>query len=297
MEIVIEKLTHVYGRGTPYEKKALDAVDLIIPSGTFMGLIGHTGSGKSTLIQHLNGLLKPTAGTVRVGEAVINAKSKRLYYLRKKVGVVFQYPETQLFAETVMKDVTFGPLNFDLTPALAEKRAREALTIVGMDPDEMGNRSPFSLSGGEMRRVAIAGVLAMQPQVLVLDEPTAGLDPGGKRDILDTIYRLHKEEGWTTILVTHSMEDAARYADKLAVMNNGKIALTGSPAEVFANPETLEECGLDLPEITQFIRQLNEKLDPPIPLSIFRVEDLQEALNNRLGQTAIPGGIEKGWKP
>ncbi|GAB7387266.1 energy-coupling factor ABC transporter ATP-binding protein [Bacillaceae bacterium] len=281
MEIVIEGLNYVYGVGTPYERHALKDINLHIPAGEFVAIIGHTGSGKSTLIQHFNGLLRPTSGRVRVGSFEVSAKKKNLRELRKAVGMVFQYPEHQLFAETVEEDVAFGPANFDLPKELVQKRVKEALALVGLPYEKFARRSPFRLSGGQMRRVAIAGVLAMQPKVLVLDEPTAGLDPQGRRSILDTIYRLHKAERMTTVLVTHSMEDAARYADRLVVMHEGKVMLEGRPADVFACPERLRQAGLDIPEITKLILSLNERLSDPLPPHLFRLEDLVREIRRR----------------
>jgi energy-coupling factor transport system ATP-binding protein len=282
MEIIIDNLTHVYGQGTPFERQALFPIQLRIPSGSFTAVIGQTGSGKSTLIQHLNGLLRPTTGEVRVGDLRVTAKrNKNLHELRKKVGLVFQYPEYQLFEETVEKDIAYGPSNFGFPPELVAIRVKEAMDFVGLNYSEFKDKSPFALSGGQMRRVAIAGVIAFQPSVLVLDEPTAGLDPRGKREILERIYRLHKEEQLTTLLVTHQMEDAARYADHIIVMKEGKVVLAGPPAEVFQESEQIHQLGLELPEITQFILSLNQKLDVPLPLDLFSIEALEEALLQR----------------
>lgn len=283
MELIIKNLSHVYGVGTPFERKALHSIDLHIPSGSYTAIIGHTGSGKSTLIQHLNGLLRPTTGEIQLGEFVVAPEKKKLSLrsLRRKVGLVFQYPEYQLFEETVEKDIAFGPLNFDLPEDLVRKRVKEAMTLVGLDYEKYKDVSPLSLSGGQKRRVALAGVLVLQPEVLILDEPTAGLDPRGKSEILEQLYRLHRQENRTTILVTHNMEDAARYADQIIVMKDGKIFLQGTPAEVFQQGEAIQQIGLDLPDITKFILQLNQHVHPPISTDIFTIEKLEEVLSKR----------------
>ncbi|HJV47062.1 MAG TPA: energy-coupling factor transporter ATPase [Bacillota bacterium] len=282
MELIVKDLTHTYAIGTPFARQALSPINLRIPSGSFTAIIGHTGSGKSTLIQHFNGLLKPTTGEVVVGDYRITKKTKKnLRELRKLVGLVFQYPEYQLFEETVEKDISFGPSNYDFPPELISSRVREAMSLVGLDYETYRDKSPFSLSGGQMRRVALAGVLALSPKVLVLDEPTAGLDPHGKKEILERIYQLHRQEHWTTILVTHNMEDAARYADQIIVMKDGQVFQQGTPMEVFSEGQSLQQIGLDLPEITQFIIELNKKLDPPIPTNIFSLELLEQELVKR----------------
>ncbi len=284
MQITFEGVSHVYGKGTPFEKLALSDVSFTIPSQSYVGIIGHTGSGKSTLIQHFNGLLKPTSGRVQIGDWTITAKTKLKQEFQRLVGLVFQYPEHQLFEETVSKDVAFGPLNFGLPEDLAFARVREALQIVGLNYEEVKDTSPFQLSGGQMRRVAIAGVLAMQPRVLVLDEPTAGLDPGGKKSILEGIYRIHKEEQLTTVLVTHSMDEVARYADWLIVMAEGKIAMQGKPEQIFAEQDRLRELSLDIPESVSLINQLNKRLpkEQQVPLSLYREEDLETYLLSML---------------
>lgn len=280
MQIAFENVSYVYGKGTPFEKQALVDVSFSVPSGAYVAVIGQTGSGKSTLIQHLNGLLKPTSGQVRVGEWEISSGTKVTSDFRRQVGVVFQYPEHQLFEETIAKDVAFGPLHLGCTAEEAEERVKQALATVGLSYEEMKDRSPFQLSGGQMRRVAIAGVLAMEPRVLVLDEPTAGLDPAGRRAILEAIAQIHRERKLTTVLVTHSMEEAARYADWLIVMAKGSIALQGSPVEVFADHRRLQELSLDIPETVAFLNRLNENLPEThrIPLSSYREEELVEAL-------------------
>lgn len=282
MDLIVKQLTHVYGKGTPFERLALHPIDLHIPSGTFAAVIGHTGSGKSTLVQHFNGLLRPTAGSVQVGDLVVTGEKKQnLRELRRNVGLVFQYPEYQLFEETVEKDIAFGPSNFDLPEALIQTRVKEAMELVGLSYEKYKDVSPFSLSGGQKRRVALAGVLALQPKVLVLDEPTAGLDPHGKKEILSRLYRLHQKEGWTTVLVTHNMEDAARYADQIIVMKDGGVFLQGTPAEVFLHGEVIQQAGLDLPDITRFILDLNKKLDCPLPTDIFSLDKLEAELLKR----------------
>ncbi|MER1998661.1 MAG: energy-coupling factor ABC transporter ATP-binding protein [Lysinibacillus sp.] len=259
MDIKLQQVSYAYAQGTPFEKKALYDVDLTIQSGTYKAIIGHTGSGKSTILQHFNGLLKPTSGQVVIGDRTIVAgkKQKNLKPIRQKVGIVFQFPEHQLFEETVLKDIMFGPMNFGVSAEEAEKRARELVKLVGLS-DGVLEKSPFDLSGGQMRRVAIAGVLAMQPEVIVLDEPTAGLDPRGQKEIMDMFYELHKKQGLTTILVTHSMEDAARYADEMTIMHEGRAVLTGTPRELFADEQTLKQFRLELPRIVRFQHKLEE---------------------------------------
>jgi energy-coupling factor transport system ATP-binding protein len=259
MDIKLQQVSYAYAQGTPFEKKALYDVELNITSGTYKAIIGHTGSGKSTILQHFNGLLKPTGGQVVIGDRTIVAgkKQKNLKPIRQKVGIVFQFPEHQLFEETVLKDIMFGPMNFGVSAEEAEKRARELVKLVGL-PDGVLEKSPFDLSGGQMRRVAIAGVLAMQPEVIVLDEPTAGLDPRGQKEIMDMFYELHQQQGLTTILVTHSMEDAARYADEMTIMHEGRAVVTGTPRELFANEQTLKQYRLELPRIVRFQHKLEE---------------------------------------
>jgi energy-coupling factor transport system ATP-binding protein len=284
MQITFDQVSHIYGKGTPFERTALRDVSLTIPAGSFVGIIGQTGSGKSTLIQHLNGLLQPTSGTITLGDVKVTPREKMPHARRRDIGLVFQYPEQQLFEETVAKDVAFGPLNVDLPPDMVEVRVREALEIVGLDYETIKDRSPFHLSGGQMRRVAIAGVLAMQPKVLILDEPTAGLDPAGRKAILEAIYRIHREQRLTTVLVTHSMEEAARYADRLIVMAQGRAVLEGSPDEVFAHADRLRELALDVPETVALVTQLNQRLPEAerLPSSLYREEALIEHLLARL---------------
>ncbi|SFF12586.1 energy-coupling factor transport system ATP-binding protein [Bacillus sp. OV194] len=285
MDIKINNLTHRYKPGTPFERLALKDVNLSIPSGSFLAVIGHTGSGKSTLIQHLNGLLKPSQGTIKVGDLKIaaNEKKKQLKALRKRVGIVFQYPEHQLFDETVEKDVMFGPMNFGQSEEAARKTAREMVKLVGL-PDEVLQKSPFDLSGGQMRRVAIAGVLAMQPEVLILDEPTAGLDPKGRKEIMDLFRALHDQRKTTTILVTHSMEDAAYYADHIVVMDKGSTYLEGTPAEIFDKRDELQAVGLDVPETVQFLLKWQELTKNPMKLSSFTIEETAKAIAADFGK-------------
>lgn len=284
MQITFDQVSHMYGKGTPFERLALQNISLTIPSGAFVGIIGQTGSGKSTLIQHLNGLLTPTSGKITIGDVVITPSQRIPHARRKDIGLVFQYPEHQLFEETVAKDVCFGPLNFELPPNMAEARAREALEIVGLDYETMKDRSPFQLSGGQMRRVAIAGVLAMQPKVLVLDEPTAGLDPAGRKAILEGIHRIHREQKLTTLLVTHSMEEAARYADLMLVMAGGELVMQGRPEEVFQQAELLRTLSLDVPETVSFISRINQSLPDKesLPTTLYREEEMIAHLLERL---------------
>ena len=259
MSIKIENLTHVYMPKTPFEKKALDDVSLVIEDGEFLALIGHTGSGKSTLIQHLNGLLEPSSGKILVDDIDITNKETKLTDIRKKIGLVFQYPEYQLFEETIEKDIAFGPNNLGLTQDEVSKRVKKSMEMVGLDYETYKDISPFDLSGGQKRRVAIAGVIAMEPKVLILDEPTAGLDPKGRDDILEQIRILHQEYKMTIVLVSHSMEDVGKLAERIVVMNKGKIALMGKPSEVFREVKVLENIGLAVPQVTYLMRALKEK--------------------------------------
>ena len=259
MSIKIENLVHIYMAGGPFEKKALDNINLEIKDGEFVTLIGHTGSGKSTLIQHLNGLLKPTSGRILVDGVDITEKNVKLTEIRKKIGLVFQYPEYQLFEETIEKDIQFGPRNLGLSEEEINKRVKKAMSMVGLDYEEYKDKSPFELSGGQKRRVAIAGVVAMEPKVLILDEPTAGLDPKGRDEILAQVKQLHKEYNMTTIIVSHSMEDVAKIADRVIVLNKGKAVLDGVPRNIFKNIDMLESIGLAVPQVTYLERALKEK--------------------------------------
>ncbi len=272
MSIKIENLTYVYNPKSPFETKALDGIDLEIGDGEFIGLIGHTGSGKSTLIQHLNGLIKPTSGKITVGDLVITGEKVKLADLRKKVGLVFQYPEHQLFEETVYNDIAFGPKNLNLSEEEIDARVRESMELVKLEFEELKDRSPFELSGGQRRRVAIAGVLAMKPDILILDEPTAGLDPKGRDEILDQIKFLHQKYKNTVILVSHSMEDIAKLVDRIVVMHGGRIELHGVPREVFKQSERLESIGLGIPQITNLMEALR-KVDRSIEGEVLTVEE------------------------
>jgi len=285
MDIIFKEVEHRYQVNTPFERIALHDLNLSIQSGTFLAVIGHTGSGKSTIIQHLNALLKPTAGEIQIGERTIkaNRKEKNLKAIRQQVGVVFQFPEHQLFEETVEKDIAFGPMNYGVSEEEAKQKARELIKLVGL-PEDLLTRSPFDLSGGQMRRVAIAGILAMNPNVLILDEPTAGLDPRGRQEIMNMIYRLHKEKGLTTILVTHSMEDAAMYADELIVMNKGTIAMKGSPREVFGQHTQLKEYGLDVPESLRFMLKLQEKFQLEASDTVITFSEVVEKVQRLMQQ-------------
>ena len=259
MSIKIENLTHIYMQNGPFEKKALDNVNIEIEDGDFVALIGHTGSGKSTLIQHMNGILKATDGHIFVDDVDITEKNVKLTDIRKKVGLVFQYSEYQLFEESIEKDIAFGPRNLGLSEEEINKRVIKAMNMVGLNYEAFKDKSPFDLSGGQKRRVAIAGVIAMEPKVLILDEPTAGLDPKGRDDILSQIKKLHDDVGMTIILVSHSMEDVAKIAEKVIVMDKGKVALKGKPEEVFKELEKLEEIGLAVPQVTYLMKALKER--------------------------------------
>jgi energy-coupling factor transport system ATP-binding protein len=279
MQITFQQVEYRYSFNTPFEKLAIQDINLSIPTGQFLAVIGHTGSGKSTLLQHLNGLLKPTEGLVQVGEHQIKAKqkAKSLKPVRQKVGIVFQFPEHQLFEETVLKDICYGPMNFGVSEEEAIRRAKNLIVKVGLS-EEVLNKSPFDLSGGQMRRVAIAGVLAMNPDVIVLDEPTAGLDPRGQREIMDMFYELHKEKGLTTILVTHSMEDAAHYAEEIVIMQNGRLKRKGSPEEIFSSADELFEMGLDVPDVVRFQYQFEYKSGKKLPKTCLTIEELASAI-------------------
>lgn len=286
MSIEIENLTHTYMKGSPFEKKALDNVSISIKDGEFVGVIGHTGSGKSTLIQHINGLLKPDSGKIIIDGMDITEKKVNLNSIRKKVGLVFQYPEYQLFEETVEKDIAFGPANLGLSSDEINKRVKRAMSIVGLDYNDYKDKSPFELSGGQKRRVAIAGVVAMEPNVLILDEPTAGLDPKGRDDILGQIKSLHDEYKMTIILVSHSMEDMAKLADRILVMDRGKCVLDGTPKEVFKSSEILEGIGLAVPQVTYLAKKLKEK-GFNIPDDIFTVEQAKNEILKELRRKSI----------
>ncbi len=258
MSIKVEHLTHIYDKGMPSESVALDDVSFTAEDGQFIGIIGHTGLGKWPLLQHLNGLLKPDEGTVTVGNVDITQPGISMVEIRKRIGLVFQYPEYQLFEETVGKDVAFGPKT-GLSQTEIEERVKEAIELVGLDYETVKDRSPFELSGGQKRRVAIAGVVAMRPEVLILDEPTAGLDPKAHKDVLNMVEEVHRRTGNITIFVSHNMADIARLSDKILVIHNGKLVTKGSPKEVFSQKETLRSVGLDLPPVTEFTEGLRER--------------------------------------
>lgn len=283
MSIVIEHLNYVYMQGGPYETKALDDVSLTIHDGEFVGLIGHTGSGKSTLVQHLNGLILPTSGQITVDGMDLADKNTDKRAIRRRVGLVFQYPENQLFEETVAKDIAFGPKNLGLDEAEIDRRVRTAMRRVALDYDKLSQRSVFELSGGQMRRVAIAGVLAMEPQTLVLDEPCAGLDPKGREEILGLISDLHRESGATIVMVSHSMDDVAALSERVIVMNHGKVAMDGAPREVFSRGEELRAIGLDVPQAVELAQKLREK-GFDVPEGIYKIEEVRAAVEAIVGK-------------
>ena len=272
----IEHLTHTYSAGTPFQRSAVDDMNLSMMDGEFLGIIGHTGSGKSTLIQHLNGLLKPTSGRILLQGRDIWADPKKIRDVRFQVGLVFQYPEYQLFEETVYKDIAFGPKNMGLDEADIDRRVRDAAAFVGLT-EAMLDKSPFELSGGQKRRVAIAGVIAMEPKVLVLDEPTAGLDPAGRENLMAKIQDYHRNKGKTIILVSHSMDEIARNVDRILVLKNAHVLMQGTPAEGFARGEELLSAGLDVPQITRIAMELKRRgvdIDP----AVYTVEALERQL-------------------
>ncbi len=269
-------LTHVYGMGTPFERRALDSVDVELYPGEFLGVIGHTGSGKSTLISHLNGLLRPASGTVRFHGRDIWENPKEIGKIRNRIGLVFQYPEYQLFEETVFKDIAFGPRNMRLSEEEVETRVREAMELVEL-PSELAEKSPFELSGGQKRRAAIAGVMAMQPEVLILDEPTAGLDPHGREEILAHVQAYHRQHGASVILVTHNMEEMAELSDRIYVLDHAHVVKTGTPREVFSDAPALERIGLSVPAVTSICRRLHA-LGLPVDPATYTLEAAKRQL-------------------
>ncbi|WP_170924806.1 energy-coupling factor ABC transporter ATP-binding protein [Candidatus Enterococcus clewellii] len=287
MDIRFEQVDFTYQPNTPFEQRALFDIDLLIKDGSYSAIVGHTGSGKSTLLQHLNALVKPTKGTVSIGDRVITPETdnKNLKPLRKKVGIVFQFPEAQLFEETVAKDIAFGPQNFGASADEGRKLAEEMLKLVGLDESYL-ERSPFELSGGQMRRVAIAGVLAMEPEVLVLDEPTAGLDPQGRKEMMEMFWQLHKERGMTIVLVTHLMDDVANYADQVFVLEKGHVVKTGKPNEVFQDTQWLKDRQLGVPTAAEFAERLAAKgfVMSELPLTANQLADL--ILSKKAGEEA-----------
>ncbi len=262
MQIKFESVNHIYNANIPMERRALYNIEFDVPKGQFLAIIGHTGSGKSTLIQHMNGLLKPSSGNIRVGDKVIKSddKNRDLREIRQHVGLVFQFPEYQLFEETIERDIIFGPMNYGVSEEEAIRRAHDVIQMVGLDIEMLG-RSPFNLSGGQMRRVAIAGILAMDPDILVLDEPTAGLDPRGQFEIMEMFYKLNKEYGKTIVLVTHDMDLVAKYAEEVIVMNKGVLTIKGTPKNVFKQVDLLRTCGITLPIPSQNYYKLLERLN------------------------------------
>lgn len=288
MSIRVEHLTHIYDKGLPTEQIALEDINFTVADGELLGVIGHTGSGKSTLLQHLNGLLKPSSGRVLVGDVDITAPGVSMVEIRKRIGLVFQYPEYQLFEETVAKDVAFGPKNLGLSEQEIVERVREALELVGLDYEQIKERSPFELSGGQKRRVAIAGVVAMRPEVLILDEPTAGLDPKAHHDVLDMVQEVHRRTGNIIILVSHNMADIARVSDKIIVIDSGHLVTTGTPQEVFAQKELLRGVGLDLPPITEFTETLREK-GMALPPTILDTKEAALAIAKALQEKRTKG--------
>ena len=277
MSIQVKNLKHIYEKGMPTESVALEGVSFEVVDGELLGIIGHTGSGKSTLLQHLNGLLKPDEGTIVIGGVDITAPGVSMVEIRKRIGLVFQYPEYQLFEETVAKDVAFGPRNLGLADSEIEERVREALELVGLDYEDMKDRSPFELSGGQKRRVAIAGVIAMRPEVLILDEPTAGLDPKAHKDVLKMIEDVHGKTGNITVLVSHNMADIANLSDKVLVIDSGRVVTMGTPEEVFSKRDELSSVGLDLPPITCLTEALRER-GFKIRETILSVEDAADEI-------------------
>ena len=280
--IRVENLTHTYGENTPFCRSAVDGVSMEIYAGEFLGDIGHTGSGKSTLIQHLNGLLKPTSGKICLGDRDIWADPKKIRDVRFRVGLVFQYPEYQLFEETVYKDVAFGPRNMGLDEKEIDRRVRAALAFAGLGEDLL-EKSPFDLSGGQKRRVAIAGVIAMDPEVLILDEPSAGLDPAGRRSMLENIRAYHRQKGTTVVMVSHSMDEVAENVDRIVVLANAGVVMSGTPHEVFSRAQELMDVGLNVPQVTQVAMELKRQgvdIDP----AVYTVADLRAAL------AALKGG-------
>ncbi|MDU1176912.1 energy-coupling factor transporter ATPase [uncultured Peptoniphilus sp.] len=279
--IEIKNLTHIYSEGLPFEKKAVDDISLRVEENEFIGLIGHTGSGKSTFIQHLNGLLKPSSGEIIIDGTRVDKSGANLTDLRKKVGLVFQYPEYQLFEETIERDIAFGPRNLDISEEEVQERVKSSMDSVGLDYETYKDKSPFELSGGLKRRVAIAGVLAMEPKVLILDEPTAGLDPRGRDEILSEIKSIHEKRKMTVILVSHSMEDVAKIAERIVVLDKGKVFLDGEPRDIFREEDKLLGVGLGIPQITSLMRTLKKKgLD--INEDAITVEEAKESLKKYL---------------
>lgn len=278
MPIILNNVSYVYGEHTPFRKEALKGINLTINEGDFVGIIGHTGSGKSTLVQHLNGLLHPTTGQVTIDGVDAALKTEEAKLMRHKVGMVFQYPEHQLFEETIAQDIAFGPKNLGLSADEVDVRVREAMDFVGLDYETYANRSPFQLSGGQMRRVAIAGVVALNPSYLILDEPSAGLDPFGREEIFQKIIDLHAKKGITVVLVSHNMEDISRMANRLIVIDNGKIQLDGKPIDIFMNKrQELQSAGVDVPPVSKLVEYLRDR-GLPVSQQVISVDDAVKAI-------------------
>ena len=278
MPIILNNVSYVYGEHTPFRKAALKGINLTINEGDFVGIIGHTGSGKSTLVQHLNGLLHPTTGQVTIDGVDAALKTEEAKLMRHKVGMVFQYPEHQLFEETIAQDIAFGPKNLGLSADEVDARVREAMDFVGLDYETYANRSPFQLSGGQMRRVAIAGVVALNPSYLILDEPSAGLDPFGREEIFQKIIDLHAKKGITVVLVSHNMEDISRMANRLIVIDNGKIQLDGKPIDIFMNKrQELQSAGVDVPPVSKLVEYLRDR-GLPVSQQVISVDDAVKAI-------------------
>lgn len=283
MSIILKNVTYTYMPKTPFERTAISDINFEIARGEFVAIIGHTGSGKSTLVQHLNGILKPTSGSVAVDGVDLHDKKNAAKAARSKVGMVFQYPEHQLFEETIYEDIAFGPKNLGLSEDEIDTRVKRAMTFVGLDFEQYATRSPFQLSGGQMRRVAIAGVIALEPEYLILDEPSAGLDPRGRDEIFNEIIQLYQSSGITVILVSHNMEDVAKMATRLIVMNGGKVSLDGTPLEVFSNPEQLRAAGVDVPPVTALLRKLKER-GLHVDDKLLAIDEAVATITNALGE-------------
>ena len=292
MSIEVKNISYVYMPKSPYERLALDDVSITIPEGKITAIAGHTGSGKSTLFQHLNGLISPTSGSVLVDGVDIAAKGQAARAARRSVGMVFQYPEHQLFEETVEQDIAFGPKNYGMSPEEISERVRFAMDFVQLDYKEYSQRSPFQLSGGQMRRTAIAGVVALRPKYLVLDEPTAGLDPKGREELMQRILKLHRQEKNTIVLVSHSMDDIAKFADNVVIMNRGRVLMEGTPREVFVREDFIRQAGLDVPQITNIVKALKAG-GMDIPSDIYTMDEAVDAIVRAMRGKNRAGGAEK----
>lgn len=292
MSIEVRNISYIYMPKSPYERLALDDVTITIPEGKITAIAGHTGSGKSTLIQHLNGLISPSQGCVLVDGVDIAGKGQAARQARRSVGMVFQYPEHQLFEETVEQDIAFGPKNYGLTPEEVKERVRFAMDFVQLDYEEYSQRSPFQLSGGQMRRTAIAGVVALRPKYLVLDEPTAGLDPKGREELMQRILKLHRQEKNTIVLVSHSMDDIAKFADNVVIMNRGRVLMEGTPREVFVREDFIRQAGLDVPQITNIVKALKAG-GMDIPSDIYTMDEAVDAIVRAIRGKNRAGGAEK----